>query len=678
MGIKLGNGKWATKEDELLAYRVIEGKYFNRSFDFARSSTTTRVNKDGYIEDVPSDTARIDFADSVDGALLTEPASTNLITYPISFGNSYWSKSGASIEPDSSTDSGSNLLPDGDFNDPNDWEQQDGWNISGLVASCDGTQTATTSVKQQPDAWVVGKSYKATMNVTVTQGEWRVTFGGYTSSDFSTESGSVTVYFTSISQSNGWFHLTGDSSFIGSFSNVVVKEVQGFETPKEIPVANGEELVTNGDFEDGNTDWNENSDWTIAAGVATSSGMSNNRIFQTSLLSSDTTYCYSFDKTRVSGTSIIIQYYTGSGYVNIDEISSTGATTETGHFTTGTSNGTLYFKAQGSWVGSIDNISVKEATSYSGGGLEREAYKLVEGTNNGSHYTSEDVAGLSAGSTLTFSLFVKTEERTKIKHIDWSNAQAHVNIDVSNETISNSGSNIVDVRFEQNANGWKRISVTYILDGSQTGVTNRIYLANDSSQTNYQGDGTSGLYIAYAQLEEQASATSLMLPVTEGSTTSRVADDCNGSGTAQDFKDYNTSGVLYAEIAANSDDLTSRYISISDGTNDNRVNIYYRNVSDGIYYYIGVGGVKSAGSGYSATDITDFHKVAVRWAVNDFSLWVDGVEVATDTNGSVFSANTLTELAFDAGSGGSDFYGKTRAVEVLPYMSDAEMETLTT
>ena len=138
MGIKLGNGKWATKEDELLAYRVIEGKYFNRSFDFARSSTTTRVNKDGYIEVVPSDTARIDFADSVDGALLTEPASTNLITYPISFGNNYWTKSGASIEGDSST-AGSELVTNGSFATDTDWTKGTGWSIGSGVATYTGT-----------------------------------------------------------------------------------------------------------------------------------------------------------------------------------------------------------------------------------------------------------------------------------------------------------------------------------------------------------------------------------------------------------------------------------------------------------------------------------------------------------------------------------------------------------
>jgi len=540
MGIKLGNGKWATKEDELLAYRVIEGKYFDRSFDFARSSTTTRVNKDGYIEVVPSDTARIDFADSVDGALLTEPASTNLITYPISFGNNYWTKSGASIQGDPST-AGSELVTNGDFATDSDW---------GGSGSISGGQLTKTSggLAYQSVVITSGTQYKIVVDVESLDGTTNIYAGGNNSEALSV--GVQTIYMTGGS-SNDWLGLNnGYSVGVGSvFNSISVKEVQGFESPK------------------------------------------------------------------VDGS----------------------------------------------------------------GGFEREAYKLVESSGGTTHNTYVAIGGLTSGTGYSISAFVKAGERSKVAIKDGAGASYAAAFDLSTGTLLWEGYTGIS-SITALANGWYKISVV----SSQASTTRypMIVLLSNSYTTasyfDYSGDGTSGIYIAYAQLEEQASATSLMLPTTEGSTTSRVADACTGSGTAQDFKDYNASGVLYAEIAANSDDLTDRYITIGDGGTSNRVEIRYRSASNQIYVAVRVGGTYVSTMSYFVSDITDFHKVALKWNTDDFALWVDGVERVTDNSGVTFSAGTLSNMSL-AGtpSGGADFYGKTKAVEVLPYMSDTEMSLLT-
>ena len=58
----------------------------NADFTFDRSSTATRVNKEGLIETVAIDTPRLDYP-LIDGvvqsepALLLEPSRTNLVTY---------------------------------------------------------------------------------------------------------------------------------------------------------------------------------------------------------------------------------------------------------------------------------------------------------------------------------------------------------------------------------------------------------------------------------------------------------------------------------------------------------------------------------------------------------------------------------------------------------------------
>ena len=79
--LKFGNKVWAAKEESVLAYNDINNNYKPLPFTFSRASTGTRVNKDGLIETMGQDIARIDYTDSADGVLLLEPSSTNLISY---------------------------------------------------------------------------------------------------------------------------------------------------------------------------------------------------------------------------------------------------------------------------------------------------------------------------------------------------------------------------------------------------------------------------------------------------------------------------------------------------------------------------------------------------------------------------------------------------------------------
>jgi hypothetical protein len=92
--LKFGNKVWAAKEESVLAYNDINNNYKPLPFFFKRTSIGTRVNKDGLIETMGQDIARIDYTDSADGVLLLEPSSTNLFEYSEDFSVSYWLKLG--------------------------------------------------------------------------------------------------------------------------------------------------------------------------------------------------------------------------------------------------------------------------------------------------------------------------------------------------------------------------------------------------------------------------------------------------------------------------------------------------------------------------------------------------------------------------------------------------------
>ena len=107
--LKFGNKVWAAKEESVLAYNDINNNYKPLPFFFKRTSIGTRVNKDGLIETMGQDIARIDYSDSADGVLLLEPVSTNLITYSEDF--SQWSAINNVVVTDNFTTS-----PDGTQN----------------------------------------------------------------------------------------------------------------------------------------------------------------------------------------------------------------------------------------------------------------------------------------------------------------------------------------------------------------------------------------------------------------------------------------------------------------------------------------------------------------------------------------------------------------------------------
>ena len=83
--LELGNGKWATGKDTVLAFNDENNNFKPLPFDFTRDTVATVVNKAGLIETVGSGEPRIDFSNDAKGALLLEPTRSNLVTYSEDF-----------------------------------------------------------------------------------------------------------------------------------------------------------------------------------------------------------------------------------------------------------------------------------------------------------------------------------------------------------------------------------------------------------------------------------------------------------------------------------------------------------------------------------------------------------------------------------------------------------------
>jgi hypothetical protein len=241
--------------------------------------------------------------------------------------------------------------------------------------------------------------------------------------------------------------------------------------------------------------------------------------------------------------------------------------------------------------------------------------------------------------------------------------QASIQFNLDTETIS-----IITgtASFEKYPNDWYKLKVSFTSSGSLGTTFYRIF----------NSDGVNGSYIYMfgAQLEQQSHVTSYI--PTAGAAETRVAETCNNAGNVDTFN--STEGVLYAEIAALADDSTYRMLSISDGTVNNRVTLLYSNASDTIRGIVSVSTSVQADLNSTNYDITEFHKVAFKYKANDFSLYIDGQEVATDTSGSVFSANTLSKLSFVRGDNNNYFYGKVKGLATYNRaLTDTELYTIT-
>ena len=189
---------------------------------------------------------------------------------------------------------------------------------------------------------------------------------------------------------------------------------------------------------------------------------------------------------------------------------------------------------------------------------------------------------------------------------------------------------------------------------------------------------SSGVYIWGAQLEEGSYSTSY-IPNHSGGSVTREADVCEGAGTSSTFND--SEGVLYAEIEALGNENTQRWLSISDGSNNNTIQLGFLNSANNykIAGTIRLGGSFQAFLAYDLGAVAPtFKKCAIKYKRNDFALWVDGVEVATDTSGSAFPLNTLNSLSFTRGDSVQPLQGNVK--QVLTFntaLSDAELTALT-
>ena len=302
------------------------------------------------------------------------------------------------------------------------------------------------------------------------------------------------------------------------------------------------------------------------------------------------------------------------------------------------------------------------------------AFKIVENSSNSFHRVG--IATFTANVYRTLSFFAKKGERNYVSLFENNTvnpARKGVIFDLENGAFYNNNESFYfNAQIENYGNGWYRCSAYF----QNTGLcVPSIGISADGLTNSYQGDGTSGIYIWGAQLEEAIYPTSYIPNYGTALGATRSAETCNNAGDVNTFND--SEGVLFAEVSALANDLTNRYIAISDGTTSNRILFrYFDGLSNSVSLFVAFGGVIQAEINYQTEDIKDTSKFAIKYKVNDFSLWVNGFEVGVDTSGSVPTG--LSTLSFSNAGGTLPFYGNTKQIQYFDTaLNDTDLETLT-
>ena len=644
MAVKLGNGNWAVKEDKLLAYNDNSGLFFNKEFDFSRGTSATYVAKDGLIK--------------------TAGIQPNIVN------NGDFSELG------------SELVTNGDFTD---WtaDNPDGWTVTNEDANNyvtqDGTYARivsndTASIQIRQTIFTIGKVYKVELDAVVNSGNVE----------------GLKLNDATAAASIGYVNSTGHHTFYFRASGTVfvINRKGGGDTDILIDNVSIKQV-------DPNDYWTLGTGWSLGDNRATSDASTNSYLNQ---------QVYEIGKTYKLGFEVL------QGTI---ELRSAQYSKGTGFYTTGTYSievipttiSTHFYVYTGFGQSSITNITVQEIetdTPRIDFTNDTKGHLLLEPSTTNLIPYSEDFSqsswvklGAGTGTTaIVTSDYAISPDGTQ----NASRLQCDLNgggSSSSNQSLiynlySSSGSQALSIYMKSN-NGENQ--TIYFANTQTSGDTVTVtsewqrFTFTHSTSTYVLAVGlrgrsggaindTADILIWGAQAEAGDYSTSLIN--TTGATSTRNADVCNNSGSAQDFN--SEEGVLYAEIASLASDGTYREMGLSDNTLNTRVVFSYTNTPNRIR-----GNVKIASSStafnlfYTTTDETDFIKVAVKFKSGDYALWVNGVERATNTTSDIFAVNELTHLNFTSGTGSSSpMFGKVRNVQVFTEaLTDEQLEKLT-
>jgi hypothetical protein len=265
------------------------------------------------------------------------------------------------------------------------------------------------------------------------------------------------------------------------------------------------------------------------------------------------------------------------------------------------------------------------------------ATRLTETAVSGQHYTSFSEASVTSGTKYTISFFVKKGGYDTIKvYTQSSRINFTINFTFSTETITGSGLDYEtnSVKAEDYGNGWYRLSG--VATANSTGGVS-LY-ANPKDLSNYLGDTSKYTDYYGVQIEEGSYATSYI--PTYGSAVTRNAEGQSYGGFSSLIGQ--TEGTLFLEI--DSTENNTEVFSLNRST----ANAVFLDANAN-FYRVFTWADGTTNSQFTTIANTDRIKIAVAYKSNDFAIYANGSQVATNNTLTWTPNITIDTLNFNVG-----------------------------
>jgi len=303
-----------------------------------------------------------------------------------------------------------------------------------------------------------------------------------------------------------------------------------------------------------------------------------------------------------------------------------------------------------------------------------DADKLIPSVDNNNHIITQISIPVTA-QIYTASVYAKKGEYDTVRLLLsnlWASPNPNAIFNLTTKTVFSTQN--ATTKITELENDWFRLEITATINAISGSNAHLIIYVGDNDNVTFAGDGTSGLYLWGAQLEAGAYATSY-IPTTSASVT-RNNDVISKTGISSLIN--SEEGVLFIEMATLSNDGTLRLIQLDDGTDNNRVSMYFDTVANIFYTNIVVNGNPNPLISTSLL-VNNFNKYALLWEQNRVEMWINGSKDKEDLIFSTFAPNVLTRLMFSLSNGSTGkFNGNVKTLSLWKEaLTDGELSMLT-
>jgi hypothetical protein len=277
-----------------------------------------------------------------------------------------------------------------------------------------------------------------------------------------------------------------------------------------------------------------------------------------------------------------------------------------------------------------DTFTLTAGTSPDG---TNNAIKLVPGTLNAAHLYYDTLTSQATGGNFVMTCYAKAAGLTKFGLRESQSVGYYATFDLSTGAVieddASTTASIVSM-----GNGWYRC--TAVVSASINACIGLVplpagYTTGNPLGYSYVGNGTDGVLVYQPQLEVSATYATSPISTAGVASATRLTDAASKTGISSLIGQ--TEGVLFIDMEFKGYDDLAKWVAFL-GTGADYIGIYTNNISKFVTEVATAGTSQFISDSYTFT-VGQRYKLALAYKANDFALYINGTQVATDNSGTV-------------------------------------------